>query len=113
MGLNAARDLQRNAWRRRARPLTAATPDAEAKDDSPQDALADKEGLERLRAALVHLGPNEQAVFLLRQNGDLSYQEIAELRRSPVGTVKTQMRAALQKLRRRAPGQVRDDVDLR
>jgi RNA polymerase sigma-70 factor (ECF subfamily) len=46
------------------------------------------------------LRPEEQAVFLLRQNGDLTYEEIAELRRSPVGTVKTQMRAALQKLRR-------------
>jgi RNA polymerase sigma-70 factor (ECF subfamily) len=39
-------------------------------------------------------------VFLLRQNGDLTYEEIAALRRTPVGTVKTQMRSALQKLRR-------------
>ena len=46
------------------------------------------------------LRPEEKAVFLLRQNGDLTYEEIAELRRSPVGTVKTQMRSALQKLRR-------------
>jgi RNA polymerase sigma-70 factor (ECF subfamily) len=30
----------------------------------------------------------------------LTFEEIAELRRTPVGTVKTQMRAALQKLRR-------------
>ena len=36
---------------------------------------------------------------LLRQNGCLTYEEIAKLRHSPVGTVKTQMRAAAAKLR--------------
>ena len=36
----------------------------------------------------------------MRQNGDLTYEQIAEIRSSPVGTVKTQMRAALQKLRK-------------
>ncbi len=38
-------------------------------------------------------------VFLLRQNSDLTYDEIAAKRSAPVGTVKTQMRAALHKLR--------------
>jgi RNA polymerase sigma-70 factor, ECF subfamily len=99
VGLNAAKDLQRNAWRRRARPLTETTPVAESTEAPAEDIVVEKENMERLRAALITLRPDEQAVFLLRQNGDLSYQEIAELRRSPVGTVKTQMRAALQKLR--------------
>jgi RNA polymerase sigma-70 factor (ECF subfamily) len=98
VGLNAAKDLQRSAWRRRSKPLgCAAEPGAEF---SPADQLADKESLASLRAALLDLRPEEKAVFLLRQNGDLTYEEIAELRRSPVGTVKTQMRSALQKLRR-------------
>ena len=39
-------------------------------------------------------------MFLLRQNGGLTYEQIAEIRSAPVGTVKTQMRAALQKLRK-------------
>jgi RNA polymerase sigma-70 factor (ECF subfamily) len=56
--------------------------------------------MERLRAALLELRPEEKAIFLLRQNADLTYEEIADLRRCPVGTVKTQMRTALQKLRR-------------
>jgi RNA polymerase sigma-70 factor (ECF subfamily) len=99
VGLNAAKDLQRSAWRRRAKPLTSMTPTGET-EASPADHMEDKESLERLRIALAELRPEEQAVFLLRQNGDLTYEEIAELRRSPVGTVKTQMRAALQKLRR-------------
>jgi RNA polymerase sigma-70 factor (ECF subfamily) len=100
VGLNAAKDLQRSAWRRRVRPLTSETPAGEAMAASPHEALEDKEAMERLEAALLDLRPEEQAIFLLRQNGDLSYEEIADLRRCPVGTVKTQMRAALQKLRR-------------
>src|SRR5207245_1821270 len=100
VGLNAAKDLQRSAWRRRAKPLECTPPAGELMEDSPLELLEDKETLEQLRAALMELRPEEQAIFLLRQNGDLTYEEIADLRRSPVGTVKTQMRAALQKLRR-------------
>ena len=100
VGLNAAKDLQRNAWRRRARPLAAATGNDHETQPSAADTLEDKEALERLRQALMTLRPEEKAVFLLRQNGDLTYEQIADLRRSPVGTVKTQMRAALHKLRR-------------
>ena len=55
--------------------------------------------LERLRAAVQQLRPEEREVFLLRQHTDRTYEEIARLRCAPVGTVKTQMRAALQKLR--------------
>src|SRR5262245_458070 len=100
VGLNAAKDLQRNRWRRRARPLAATIGDDHSTEISPADTLVDKESLERLRRALMLLRPEEKAVFLLRQNGDLTYEEIADMRRSPVGTVKTQMRAALHKLRR-------------
>jgi RNA polymerase sigma-70 factor, ECF subfamily len=101
VSLNAAKDLQRNAWRRRAKPMgAAAPPEIEGKVATPSDTLENKETLERLRKALHDLRPEEKEVFLLRQNGDLTYEEIAALRRTPVGTVKTQMRTALQKLRR-------------
>ena len=100
VGLNAAKDLQRNAWRRRAKPLSGNAVLEKVTEESPGDALLEKESLQRLRDAVRQLRPEEQAVFLLRQNGSLTYEEIAELRRSPVGTVKTQMRSALQKLRR-------------
>jgi RNA polymerase sigma-70 factor (ECF subfamily) len=58
------------------------------------------ESLELLRDALMHLRPEEKEVFLLRQNGELTYEQIAEMYHRPVGTVKTQMRSALQKLRK-------------
>lgn len=99
VALNAAKDLQRNAWRRRARNLGDAPPPEPASGPSPTDQAEERETLERVREALKGLRPEEQAVFLLRQNGDLTFEEIADIRRLPVGTVKTQMRAALQKLR--------------
>ncbi len=100
VGLNAAKDLQRNAWRRRLRPLSHAPALGTRPGDSPVDAALNREAMERLRGALIGLRQEEKEVFLLRQNGDLTYEEIADLHDRPVGTVKTQMRAALQKLRR-------------
>jgi RNA polymerase sigma-70 factor (ECF subfamily) len=99
VGLNAAKDLQRNAWRRRARLLGDAPLPEVAAGICPAELLVKKETLDQLRQALGALRPEEKEVFLLRQNGELTYEEIAELRRAPVGTVKTQMRTALQKLR--------------
>jgi RNA polymerase sigma-70 factor, ECF subfamily len=100
VGLNTAKDLQRSAWHRRARPLMG---DAAMLMDSataPAHMLEHKESLDRLRQAILHLRQEEKEVFLLRQNGELTYEQIAEIRDSPVGTVKTQMRSALQKLRK-------------
>ena len=100
VGMNAAKDLQRNAWRRRTMPMGNTAPPEIPGGDSPADELEDRESIERLRQALLDLRNEEKEVFLLRQNGELTYEQIAELRACPVGTVKTQMRTALQKLRR-------------
>lgn len=100
VGLNAAKDFQRSAWHRKARPLPEDDVMFQAATDAPGALLEDQETVQRLRAAISHLRPEEQEVFLLRQNGELTYEQIADIRRAPVGTVKTQMRTALQKLRR-------------
>lgn len=100
VGLNAAKDLQRSAWRRRVKPLLGADAMPMLGDASPLSALEDQETLQRLREALLNLRPEEKEVFLLRQNGELTYEQIAELHGRPVGTIKTQMRTALQKLRK-------------
>jgi RNA polymerase sigma-70 factor (ECF subfamily) len=100
VGLNAARDFQRSAWHRRVKSLDGGTDSMPLVDEtSPSTALEEKETLQRLREALRQLRPEEQEVFLLRQNGELTYEQIAEMRDRPVGTVKTQMRSALLKLR--------------
>lgn len=61
--------------------------------------LEQAEQIERLRRAVVDLRPEEQEVFLMRQNGDLTYDEIARAVGIPLNTVKTRMRLALSKLR--------------
>jgi RNA polymerase sigma factor (sigma-70 family) len=100
VGLNAAKDMQRSAWHRKAKGFTTDETMIVGRESVPGEQLEEQEDLARLRVAILGLRPDEKEVFLLRQNGGLTYEEIAELRKAPVGTVKTQMRAALQKLRR-------------
>ena len=101
VGLNAARDLQRSAWRRRVKPfLEDETMLIDENGVTPGQGLEDDEMVQKAREALMELRPEEQEVFLLRQNGELTYEQIAEMAQRPVGTVKTQMRSALQKLRK-------------
>lgn len=100
VGLNAARDLQRSAWRRRVKPLLGGETMPPIEAPPLPCAVEENESLDRLRQALMLLRPEEKEVFLLRQNGELTYEQIAECSNRPVGTVKTQMRAALQKLRK-------------
>jgi RNA polymerase sigma-70 factor (ECF subfamily) len=100
VGLNAARDMQRSAWNRKARPLVGDEMMIAGRDAAPDALLEEREDQSRLQTAILGLRPDEKEVFLLRQNGGLTYEEIAEIRKAPVGTVKTQMRSALQKLRK-------------
>jgi RNA polymerase sigma-70 factor (ECF subfamily) len=100
VALNAAKDLQRSAWRRRAKLFRGEEAMLTGPEVAPGEALEQHEMLDRLRQAILSLREEEKEVFLLRQNGELTYEQIAAMRHSPVGTVKTQMRSALQKLRR-------------
>lgn len=100
VGLNTARDHQRSGWSKRAKPLIAEDVLLPARDPAPADRLEDQEDVARLRQAILGLRAEEREVFLLRQNGELTYEQIAEMRDVPVGTVKTQMRTAIIKLRK-------------
>jgi RNA polymerase sigma-70 factor (ECF subfamily) len=100
VGWNSAKDMQRNAFRRRSRPLSAVGVADQSSGSSPERIAETRELEDRLRQALVNLRRDEQEVFLLRQNGQLTYDQIAALRHIPVGTIKSQMHAAITKLRR-------------
>lgn len=97
IAMNTGRDLRRTAWNKRRRTMP--------KDDvmisknfTPDVAVEQKEELELLRLAILDLRPEEQEVLLLRQNGSMTYEQIAQTIDVPIGTVKTRMRAALHKL---------------
>lgn len=113
IAMNAGRDLRATAWRRRSRPLGDEEILALSETPVPGAQLQQREQLAEVRRALLALRPEEQEVFLLRQNGQLTYEEIARSINVPVGTVKTRMRLALSKLREalRSDGEVtRDEV---
>jgi len=97
---NTAKDMQRSAWHRRAKPLKAEQYTMLAKEAAPGQVLERKESIDLLRLAILDLREEEREVFLLRQNGDMTYEQIAQMRDCPVSTVKTQMRSALEKLRK-------------
>jgi RNA polymerase sigma-70 factor (ECF subfamily) len=99
VALNAGRDLRSTAWRRRSRPLEKGEQSLVARDTAPQADASRREQLDLVRQAVRQLRSEEQEVFLLRQNGEMTYEQIAEAISIPVGTVKTRMRLALTKLR--------------
>jgi RNA polymerase sigma-70 factor (ECF subfamily) len=67
---------------------------------SPSHALEQREALALAQAAIERLADPEKQVFLLRMSAGLSFEAAAAALSIPVGTAKTRMRAALQKLRR-------------
>src|SRR5579859_8197343 len=52
-----------------------------------------QEAMQQLREAIQHLGSEEKVVFLLRQNGTLTYEQIAQRDNRSVDVVKEQMRS--------------------
>lgn len=99
VALNTGRDIRETAWRRKRQSLPEDESGLVGRERSPDETALHDERLARLREALAELRPEEQEVFLLRQNGELSYEEIAETLEVPTGTVKTRMRLALARLR--------------
>ncbi len=99
VALNAGRDIRETAWRRKRQGLPEDESMLASHHDGPDTIVEHDERLSRLREALKELRPEEQEVFLLRQNGELTYEQIAEMLEVPTGTVKTRMRLALARLR--------------
>jgi RNA polymerase sigma-70 factor (ECF subfamily) len=105
-----SRALDRLRARRRLREDSLADVTTSEADTSaptpaaPSDPLADAEHAERsriVRAALADLPAEQREALELGYFGGLSQSEIAEQTGQPLGTIKTRMRLALQKLRER------------
>jgi RNA polymerase sigma-70 factor (ECF subfamily) len=73
--------------------------EAPASEALPDEALAEKERQVRVRAALASLPPEQHEVVVLSYLEGLSHGEIAERLGVPLGTVKSRMRIAYQKIR--------------
>jgi RNA polymerase sigma-70 factor (ECF subfamily) len=104
IALNTGRDCRKAAWNRRRQSIVEDTVMVST-SDSPEAGLQKDEELRWLQQAVLKLRPEEQEVFLLRQNGSLTYEQIAEATSLPLGTVKTRMRTAIRQLREAVGGQ--------
>ena len=96
---NISLDIRKSAWRKRRQPLG----DKEvlflaAAEQQPDLRMQQMEEMAQLRAAIQSLDPVEKEVFLLRQNGEMSFEQVARTLDIPVGTAKTRMRRAVMKL---------------
>lgn len=99
VAINTGRDMRGSAWRRKREPMPVEAQDLAGSDRGPSAEAEQREEIARLRRAVTALRPEEKEVFLLRENGELTYEEIAAAMGIPVGTVKTRMRMALAHLR--------------
>lgn len=68
-------------------------------DENPLRSVLQDEWETRLQEAVQDLEPRYRAVFLLRHLDDLSYEDIARATDLPLGTVKTHLFRAREKLR--------------
>jgi RNA polymerase sigma-70 factor (ECF subfamily) len=96
---NVGLDLLKSGWRRRRKAVAVEELEPAARDGEPEERALERERLVALRDAIRRLEGKEKDVFLLRQNGALTYEQIAQATGLPLGTVKTAMRRALAKLR--------------
>jgi RNA polymerase sigma-70 factor (ECF subfamily) len=97
-----ARNLRIDRLRREVAWLEL--PDERAEKEASQDALpdqavSDNERDARVRAALAELPADQHQVIVLSYVEGLSHGEIAERLRLPLGTVKSRMRIAYQRIR--------------
>lgn len=83
------------AWQ--ALPDTFA--EVQSDDPLPDEVLAEEERRQRIQAALGQLPPDQHEVVMLAYIDGLSHNEIAERLSLPLGTVKSRMRLAYQKMR--------------
>lgn len=95
-----ARNRQIDLLRRERRPVP--DPLAPELEEGAEDALAalafDQEAT-RLRAALAALSPEQRAMIEQAYLGDLSHTEIRQRTGLPLGTIKSRIRLALERLR--------------
>jgi len=95
-----ARNLRIDALRRRrAPPVAADLIDPPSEEPGPHDQLAGLQAAAQLRLALADLPPEQLEVIRAAYYADRPHSEIAALLGLPLGTVKSRLRMALQRLR--------------
>jgi RNA polymerase sigma-70 factor (ECF subfamily) len=96
-----ARNLRIDRLRREVawQPLPEGADEEPSLDPAPDEEVSERERGERVRAALAELPADQSEVVTLSYVEGLSHSEIAVRLNLPLGTVKSRMRLAYQKIR--------------
>jgi len=96
-----ARNLRIDRLRREVvwQPLPDNNDEQPSEDPTPDEELSERERGEKVRAMLAQLPPDQSEVVNLAFIEGLSHSEIAHRLALPLGTVKSRMRLAYQKIR--------------
>lgn len=99
---NASLDVGRRRRRRSSIRLEDAihAGNEVGRDDDPAAGLHQSDLRDVLNEALNRLSPNIRSTFVLFAEAEMSYEEIAEIQKIPVGTVMSRMHFARQKLQK-------------
>jgi RNA polymerase sigma-70 factor, ECF subfamily len=96
--LRVAHNTALNALGRRRPEPMAEVPEPEVQQPGPADALEARERRQRLERKLLGLTPSHRTVLVLRDLEGLSYEEIAEITETPLGSVKARLHRARNEL---------------
>ena len=100
---NTCLDFHRKNKHRRHSPLG---PESEPSESiTPESQLVSRENLRSLKAAIQQLPKKQKEVFILREYGDLSYQEMADVLRINKGTVMSRLTRARRALMNQMKGE--------
>jgi RNA polymerase sigma-70 factor, ECF subfamily len=97
IALNAARDYQRSAWRRRVL-LVERPPDPPDSESSPEGEMERRDLQQRVRRAVAALPESQRVPIWLHYMEGFSLAEVARLERTPEATVRSRLRAGLRRL---------------
>lgn len=71
----------------------------ECREENPETSYVDKEGMERLREAIACLPENFRMVIVMREFGQMNYEEISVALGTSLGTVKSRINRGRKLLR--------------
>ncbi len=94
-----ARNKQLDAIRKMRRPEPEDLPWSATPEPDPAEEVGMAQEQERLRNAVEALPPKQREMVEKAFYGELSHSEIADLTSLPLGTIKSRLRLALQRLR--------------
>lgn len=98
-----ARNLCLSGYRQRAKERTVSIEDCPSFPSSTLDPAQVSQQAERagmVRQAVARLSPDLREVIVLREYEDMSYEQIAEIVKCPIGTVRSRISRAREELRR-------------